>query len=51
MFKEVFGVNDDHTLSGIGSGAVGRINESENTRKVGNGYKNKRYDINGNILK
>lgn len=36
MSKEVFGVNDGHTLSGVGSGAVGRINESENTRKVGN---------------
>ena len=30
------GVNDGHTISGIGSGAVGIINESEQTRKVGN---------------
>lgn len=34
--KENYGINDGHTLKGIGSGAVGRINESENTRKVGN---------------
>ena len=39
MSKEVFGVNDGHTISGVGSGAVGRINESENTRKVGNELK------------
>ena len=35
MSKECFGVNDGHTLKGIGSGAVGKINESEHTRKVG----------------
>ncbi|WP_196002022.1 N-acetylmuramoyl-L-alanine amidase [Clostridium sp. 1001271B_151109_B4] len=31
-----FGVNDGHTISGPGSGAVGRIKEGEHTRKVGN---------------
>ncbi len=30
------GVNDGHTLNGVGSGAVGRIKESEHTRLVGN---------------
>lgn len=35
MSKENFGVNDGHTISGAGSGAVGRINESKETRKVG----------------
>lgn len=30
------GINDGHTLKGPGSGAVGIINESEHTRKVGN---------------
>lgn len=35
MVKNV-GVNDGHTLSGPGCGAVGIINESEQTRKVGN---------------
>ena len=30
------GINDGHTLSGVGSGAVGRIKESEHTRLVGN---------------
>ena len=35
MVKNV-GVNDGHTISGPGSGAVGIINESEHTRKVGN---------------
>ena len=30
------GVNDGHTISGAGSGAVGRIKEGEHTRKVGN---------------
>lgn len=30
------GVNDGHTVSGYGSGAVGRIAESEQTRLVGN---------------
>lgn len=30
------GVNDGHTISGIGSGARGIINESEHTRLVGN---------------
>jgi hypothetical protein len=29
------GVNDGHTISGVGSGAIGIINESEQTRKVG----------------
>lgn len=29
------GVNDGHTIRGIGSGAIGIINESEETRKVG----------------
>lgn len=29
------GVNDGHTISGPGSGAVGKINESEHTRLVG----------------
>ena len=31
----VFGINDGHTKSGVGSGAVGIINESVETRKVG----------------
>lgn len=31
-----FGVNDGHTITGPGSGAVGVINESEHTRLVGN---------------
>lgn len=35
MSRENFGVNDGHTISGAGSGAVGRINESKETRKVG----------------
>lgn len=35
MVKNV-GVNDGHTISGPGCGAVGIINESEHTRKVGN---------------
>lgn len=30
-----FGINDGHTKSGIGSGAVGGINESVETRRVG----------------
>ncbi|WP_305153902.1 N-acetylmuramoyl-L-alanine amidase [uncultured Clostridium sp.] len=30
------GINDGHTLNGVGSGAVGRIKESEHTRLVGN---------------
>lgn len=30
------GVNDGHTIEGPGSGAVGRISESEHTRLVGN---------------
>ncbi|WP_297993965.1 N-acetylmuramoyl-L-alanine amidase [uncultured Clostridium sp.] len=30
------GVNDGHTITGAGSGAVGRIKESEHTRLVGN---------------
>lgn len=34
MAKNI-GVNDGHTISGPGSGAVGRINESQHTRKVG----------------
>ena len=29
------GINDGHTISGPGSGAVGRIKEGEHTRKVG----------------
>ncbi|NLK94741.1 MAG: N-acetylmuramoyl-L-alanine amidase [Clostridiales bacterium] len=29
------GVNEGHTISGVGSGAIGIINESEQTRKVG----------------
>ena len=36
MKKITCGVNDGHTISGVGSGAVGKINESENTRLVGN---------------
>lgn len=32
--KEMIGVNAGHTLRGVGSGAVGFINESEHTRKV-----------------
>ena len=32
----VYGVNDGHTKTGPGSGAVGRIKESEHTRLVGN---------------
>ena len=31
----VFGINDGHTKSGVGCGAVGIINESVETRKVG----------------
>lgn len=31
-----FGVNDGHTISGPGSGAVGKIREGEQTRLVGN---------------
>lgn len=34
--SKTIGVNDGHTISGPGSGAVGIINESEHTRKVGN---------------
>lgn len=34
--SDVFGVNDGHTVSGPGSGAVGRIKEGEHTRLVGN---------------
>lgn len=30
-----FGINDGHTISGAGSGAVGKISESEHTRLVG----------------
>lgn len=30
------GVNDGHTITGVGSGAIGRIKESEHTRLVGN---------------
>jgi len=33
---EHIGVNDGHTITGAGSGAIGRINESIETRKVGN---------------
>jgi hypothetical protein len=33
--EEHMGVNDGHTISGAGSGAVGFINESMETRKVG----------------
>ncbi len=38
MEKEIknLGVNDGHTIKGPGSGAVGRISESEHTRLVGN---------------
>ena len=32
----VYGVNDGHTKTGPGSGAVGKIKESEHTRLVGN---------------
>lgn len=32
---KVFGINDGHTIKGPGSGAVGRISESEHTRLVG----------------
>ena len=32
----VYGVNDGHTQTGPGSGAVGKIKESEHTRLVGN---------------
>ena len=32
---KTFGINDGHTKSGIGSGAVGIISESEHTRLVG----------------
>lgn len=32
---EHFGVNDGHTITGAGSGAIGIINESIETRKVG----------------
>lgn len=39
MIKTV-GVNDGHTISGAGSGAVGVINESIHTRKVGNALRN-----------
>lgn len=35
MSRENFGVNDGHTISGAGSGAVGRVSESKETRKVG----------------
>ncbi|MGL5151803.1 MAG: N-acetylmuramoyl-L-alanine amidase [Clostridium sp.] len=31
-----FGVNDGHTITGPGSGAIGKVKESEETRKVGN---------------
>ena len=34
--SDVFGVNDGHTVSGPGSGAVGRIKDGEHTRLVGN---------------
>lgn len=33
--RENFGVNDGHTLRGAGSGAIGKIKESEHTRLVG----------------
>ena len=36
MEKITCGVNDGHTISGAGSGAVGRIKEGEHTRLVGN---------------
>ena len=39
MVKNI-GVNDGHTISGPGCGAVGIINESEHTRKVGNALRN-----------
>lgn len=35
MSREIFGVNDGHTISGAGSGAIGKISESKETRKVG----------------
>ncbi len=31
----ILGINDGHTISGPGSGAVGKIKEGEHTRKVG----------------
>ena len=36
MKKITCGINDGHTISGAGSGAVGRIKEGEHTRLVGN---------------
>lgn len=38
---EVFGVNDGHTKSGFGTGAVGIIAESEHTRLVGSSLRRK----------
>ncbi|WP_338631129.1 N-acetylmuramoyl-L-alanine amidase [Clostridium baratii] len=36
MSNIAIGVNDGHTISGVGSGAVGIIEESKETRRVGN---------------
>ncbi|CAM2075855.1 MAG: hypothetical protein NSGCLCUN01_00029 [uncultured Clostridium sp.] len=36
MKKTTCGVDDGNTISGDGSGAVGRIREGEHTRFVGN---------------
>lgn len=44
------GINDGHTISGPGSGAVGIINESEHTRKVGNALRNYLKDNGANAI-